>query len=933
MTEYDFKGDVHCADFIGGDKNITYGFEAKDVERLIEKVLGFIQAGGVFQPLPENREMLQVDHEGQKLVFQPGAVRRLETQGMERAYLLSLTVNRTYQQWASFFVPLRGNIQVLEELPISFTEFIIPTGEAAAQGGQATQKPLEDITEAMQKYSAFVILGEPGAGKTTTQQKIAFESALSLLKNDGGRIPLFVRLSQQGGHDPYAFLKTEWERRTGIPFDHALRTGQILILADGINEIPRARRNEQLKAWMIFEEQYRGMNQLIFSGRDKDYDDQLNLPRVMVDSLDEPRVKDFLRRREAEGLAELLDDPTSKLGDMARNPLNLFVLVQVYLHGGKNLQLLANRGRLFQSFTGALIHHEQIWNRDNLSEDSKVDLFAKLAYDMQKQGSGTTFEFEAAQSSLPASVMVMGEPEPIDPIAFFRFGRGATVFDPATLPDVRFYHHLLQEYFAARELLRRFHMGEDLSAFWKAPRTKDEMPNEDVGEWDPLPEPPTKGWEVTTILACGLSNSPAKLIEAVRLHNPALAGRCLDEAGIPPLPEGAPFGDDKGPGVRAKVRSELLSDLYNPAMHLRTRLQAGFVLGKIGDPRFLPSPVRRGDGGEVVNVIVPQMVNVPAGKYLIGSKKGEEDSFDSEYPQHTVDLQAFSIGKWSVTNAEYACFMEAGGYENENYWQGDLAKRWLEGEDVSGGQFKSYIDVWNTLQTFDDVRKTLEQSANYTPDQIDFYEFIAKMTEDELKEYLGKNLSQKSRSQPAYWENRERNNPSQPVVGITWFEARAYCAWLSEGTGKQYRLPSEAEWEAAARGLPEKPLFGKMTARRYPWGDDWDKEKANSIEGRVMKPSPVGAYTAAGAVGPFGAEDQSGNVYDWTSSLYLPYPYDEGKSEVNDSAAERVARGGSWYDDRGFVRCANRNRFMPDFFLDVIGFRLVSPGFDHISGF
>lgn len=119
-----------------------------------------------------------------------------------------------------------------------------------------------------------------------------------------------------------------------------------------------------------------------------------------------------------------------------------------------------------------------------------------------------------------------------------------------------------------------------------------------------------------------------------------------------------------------------------------------------------------------------------------------------------------------------------------------------------------------------------------------------------------------------------------------------------------------------------------MTARKYPWGDDWDKEKANSIEGRVMKPSPVGAYTAGGALGPFGAEDQAGNVYDWTSSLYLPYPYDPEKSAQAESDAERAVRGGSWYDLHRGVRCADRFRLIPVDFNSSIGFRLVSPGSD-----
>jgi formylglycine-generating enzyme required for sulfatase activity len=191
-----------------------------------------------------------------------------------------------------------------------------------------------------------------------------------------------------------------------------------------------------------------------------------------------------------------------------------------------------------------------------------------------------------------------------------------------------------------------------------------------------------------------------------------------------------------------------------------------------------------------------------------------------------------------------------------------------------------------------------------------------------LKDELGKQLSQKSRSQPAFWKDRERNNPSQPVVGITWFEARAYCAWLSEVTGKAYRLPSEAEWEAAARGQAEG------NPHKYPWGDEWDKEKANTIEGRVMKPSPVGAYSAAGAVGLFGAEDQAGNVYDWTSSLFLPYPYDAEKSELEEADAERVARGGSWNNNHRNARCAYRFRDIPDVFGSYVGFRLVSPGSD-----
>ena len=690
MTDYQFDGDIHCADFVAGDKNVKYGFDADEVEQIIEKALGMMQARGVFLPPKENPEALGIEVNGEKLIFTPGAIQQLSSSRNERAYLLSLTVNQEYQRWATRFVSLSGKMdvrQIIEGLPIAFSEIIIPTGEDGGQA-QPTQRKLESIDEALQSHSASVILGDPCAGKTTTQQKLAFDAAHAILQGARLRVPLFVRLSQQKDIDPYAFLEKEWERRTGESFVDALSAGRLLILADGINEISREKRNDTLAAWRIFEQEYRGRNQLIFSGRTLDYDNQLNLPRVQVEPLDRPRISEFLKKHQAEGLEEMLDDSQSRLHEMASNPLNLFVLAMVYLKAGKNLAVLANRGRLFFSFTQELLQNEQLWHPDELSTDAKVELYARLAYAMQKEGVGTTLELQAARDSLPKNITIMGEDLPLNTARFFHFGRGATILDPATNPDIRFYHHLLQEYFAARELLRRFNQGEDLMGFWRAPRHADEMPATAVGEWDPLPEPPTTGWEVTTILAAGLASNPAKLIEAVRSVNPILAGRCLDEAGL--------AEPEKVAEVKAQTQKDLLADLYDPKIDLRARLLSGLILGRIGDLRF---PVEEING---VKVILPSMVNVPAGEYLIGSPKNDKDAFKGESPPTKVKLDAFEIGKWSITNAEYACFMEASGYENEAYWQTDLARRWLTGEEVTGGQFASWLNIWKQLQDMPD---------------------------------------------------------------------------------------------------------------------------------------------------------------------------------------------------------------------------------------
>ena len=88
---------------------------------------------------------------------------------------------------------------------------------------------------------------------------------------------------------------------------------------------------------------------------------------------------------------------------------------------------------------------------------------------------------------------------------------------------------------------------------------------------------------------------------------------------------------------------------------------------------------------------------------------------DDEKPSQTVDLPSFSIGKWPVTNAEFACFIEAGGYLDEQYWHTGLARRWLKGEDVAGGQVKTGLDIWKYLTTNPGWKEPFEKRCHYSP--------------------------------------------------------------------------------------------------------------------------------------------------------------------------------------------------------------------------
>jgi formylglycine-generating enzyme required for sulfatase activity len=151
----------------------------------------------------------------------------------------------------------------------------------------------------------------------------------------------------------------------------------------------------------------------------------------------------------------------------------------------------------------------------------------------------------------------------------------------------------------------------------------------------------------------------------------------------------------------------------------------------------------------------------------------------------------------------------------------------------------------------------------------------------------------------------------------------AYAAWLAEMTGQPWRLPTEAEWEKAARWDPQRGV-----ARLYPWGDSFDKSRCNTSASGKRATTPVFAYVNAGGASPWGALDMAGNVWEWTGSLKTPYHYSasDGREDPN-STENRALRGGSWFNDAGFARAAYRLERGPGGFFGSFGFRLVlAPG-------
>ncbi len=155
---------------------------------------------------------------------------------------------------------------------------------------------------------------------------------------------------------------------------------------------------------------------------------------------------------------------------------------------------------------------------------------------------------------------------------------------------------------------------------------------------------------------------------------------------------------------------------------------------------------------------------------------------------------------------------------------------------------------------------------------------------------------------------------NHPVTGISKKDAEEYSRWLNHRTGSNYYLPTEEEWESAARG---------KDGRIFPWGNTFDPWRCNTNESVKRGTTPVGAYSPGGD-SPCGAVDMVGNVWEWTSSIFRHYKDDPEEAQETPSAKTRyVVRGGAWYYSRKLARCAAREGMQQDYCSHLVGFRLA----------
>jgi sulfatase modifying factor 1 len=194
---------------------------------------------------------------------------------------------------------------------------------------------------------------------------------------------------------------------------------------------------------------------------------------------------------------------------------------------------------------------------------------------------------------------------------------------------------------------------------------------------------------------------------------------------------------------------------------------------------------------------------------------------------------------------------------------------------------------------------------------VDAFEVAAcQVTNAEYAQFLASTGHRK----PLHWDEPLFSHPDQPVVAPSWFDALAYCEWLSERTERRYRLPTEAEWERAARGGLEQRL--------YPWGDAPLESLANYSARWKQAPEPVGRAER----NAFGLFDIGANVHEWCAdwfdpAYYLASPHRNPPGPPEGS--RRASRGGSWRHATKVSRCAARSSIPPEFQYADYGFRLA----------
>lgn len=582
---------------------------------------------------------------------------------------------------------------------------------------------------------------------------------------------------------------------------------------------------------------------------------------------DDPREA----RRKAHDLSSRINESDQPVQDLATTPLMATIFAMV--HYSRD-ELPKQRAKLYEDAVEVLLTEpykgeeaKELEKTGGMEWDVRRDRIARIAFELRERGKDSLLEDDLLELIWKRFGSEEAEAKRITR-TFLRdvAGRGGLL--ESVDDSYGFYTHAtFQEFLAGRYLAEEYPQE-------KLPMFLQEHINNDL--WDEALRLAAgylaiKGEDKVNRFVLQIADAGMGKSEETKSRAYFVAGLALaDVPGARRLPDTVNY-------LVPQMTDLLIAN--PPRVKVRARFNLGMALGTLGDPRLNP--------------LEPKCVPIPAGVFRMGTndedkkiiEEQEAKSWEDESPSHQVYVSDFSIGKYLVTNFEFGEFYNAKGYEDESFWSKD---GWL----WRTGKFDSDLSWIENKDTRENYERWL---ANRTVDL---------------------------RNKPFYWEDAQWNTPNLPVVGVTWFEAEAYCNWLSKMTNKKYSLPTEAQWEKAARGKQNTI---------WSWGNTWQGDLCNNADkdttDTLNRTSPVGMYPNGASV--YGAMDMMGNVWEWCLDWYDEKIYEKRKDEeVKDplganSGSVRVLRGGSWYFVRYLTRCAFRYWFLPVSFNDNVGFRLI----------
>ena len=728
-----------------------------------------------------------------------------------------------------------------------------------------------------------VIVGDPGAGKTTFLRRVANLRARDALGLEGGgeraALPVLVKLARL-----LAFMK-EHRAEPGAPghpdtpcwlarycgtrsaecgsgldeafFQSLLDTGKAIVLLDGLDEAPSAEDRLALRRWLEEASAAYPDCRFVATTRPAGHRglaDVKGFREVTIDPLEEEAVYTFFdhwsralypndatrARRECSALGEA-HRSRGDLRRLARNPVMLTALAALH-HNQKKLP--EQRAELYESIIEWLSSSRP---REGRAEPARcVALLQNVALAMQAHPGGRIEQMarpEAARAIRSSWRGVSDDQAQAEAERFLEEEEAGSGIIVKRGEHMAFWHLTFQEFLAARALAARDADREKLLRSDRVYRAEwREVVLLLAGVLYRHGRERVDGMFSTVLEALGDNASLEARARCVGLLGAAV--RDLSPVGY--QPSDARYGQ-----MMAAVK-DIFDAEASRGIEIDAAIGAAEALAQTGDLRFADplAPLR--------DPAHKHWAPIRPGAFRMGAQEADDsapdydsDASEGESPVHQVRLSAYRIGKYPVTVGEYAKFVEEDGYGKEAFWQ---AGRF--------GQFRA----------------------------------------------------------PGAWED-QLEHPTRPVVGVNWHEACAYAAWATArlreaGHEGVVRLPTEAEWERAARGTE---------GRKDPWGGDGPNDRLLNFGANVGAPTPVGVYPLGAT--PEGLCDLAGNVWEWCSDWFGSYAdAKDVDPQGPPSGSGRVLRGGSWNNDPQYCRSAYRYRHRPDVRFNDTGFRVVYLG-------